>query len=138
MSGSEPEFYFDDGSVVGAREVSQTEAHRLIEHLMILRNEQVAKLLEHRQVPTSIASTRSLTRSASPASSSSSTRSGSRLAAARQVRPERGGRAGRRSQPPVAAEAKRRGHGREAYTTLVLRALQQAYYSASATSATPG
>ena len=49
----EPEFSFDaDGNVTGARSVPQTEAHRLIEHLMILTNERVAQLCEQRRVPT--------------------------------------------------------------------------------------
>src|SRR5262249_13398817 len=42
----EPEISFEDGDVVGAHGVAQTEAHRLIEHLMILTNERVAELLE--------------------------------------------------------------------------------------------
>jgi ribonuclease R len=48
----EPEFRFEDGRVTGAHSVPQTEAHRLIEHLMILTNERVAELLERRRVPT--------------------------------------------------------------------------------------
>ena len=48
----EPEFRFEDGQVTGAHSVPQTEAHRLIEHLMILTNERVAELLERRRVPT--------------------------------------------------------------------------------------
>ena len=49
----EPEFEFDsDGAVVRAHSVPQTEAHQLIEHLMILTNEQVAQLLERKKVPT--------------------------------------------------------------------------------------
>ena len=32
--------------------VAQTESHRLIEHLMIAANEQVARLLEPRRIPT--------------------------------------------------------------------------------------
>jgi ribonuclease R len=49
----EPEFEFDpDGAVIAARSVYQTEAHKLIEHLMILTNERVAELLERRRVPT--------------------------------------------------------------------------------------
>jgi ribonuclease R len=53
VSTSEPEFEFDEaGDVVAARGVEQTEAHRLIERLMILANEQVASLLERRRVPT--------------------------------------------------------------------------------------
>ena len=38
--------------MTGAHSVAQTEAHRLIEHLMILTNERVAELLERRRVPT--------------------------------------------------------------------------------------
>src|SRR5262249_20714086 len=47
VESSEPEFEFDaDGNVAAARAVAQTEAHRLIERLMILTNEQVAQFLE--------------------------------------------------------------------------------------------
>ncbi len=38
--------------MIRARSVPQTEAHKLIEHLMILTNERVAELLERRRVPT--------------------------------------------------------------------------------------
>ena len=38
--------------MVSAEPVAQTESHRLIEHLMIAANEQVATLLESRKVPT--------------------------------------------------------------------------------------
>ena len=48
----EPEFRFEEGQVFGAHSVPQTEAHRLIEHLMILTNERVAELLERRRIPT--------------------------------------------------------------------------------------
>ena len=49
----EPDFAFDSqGHVTAQHRVVQTEAHRLIEHLMILANEQVAKLLSERKVPT--------------------------------------------------------------------------------------
>ncbi len=47
----EPEFRFDSaGNVIGAKAMPQTEAHRLIERLMILANEQVAQLLERKRV----------------------------------------------------------------------------------------
>jgi ribonuclease R len=49
----EPDFAFDSqGHVTAQHRVVQTEAHRLIEHLMILANEQVAKLLSERKAPT--------------------------------------------------------------------------------------
>jgi ribonuclease R len=50
---AEPEFEFDaDGRVVAARDVVQTEAHGLIEQLMILANEQVALMLQNARRPT--------------------------------------------------------------------------------------
>ena len=46
IESSEPEFEFDqDGHVVAAYDVIQTESHWVIEHLMILANEQVANHL---------------------------------------------------------------------------------------------
>jgi ribonuclease R len=51
-SAEEPEFRFDRaGNVVGLESMQQTASHRLIEHLMIAANEQVARLLEERRVP---------------------------------------------------------------------------------------
>jgi ribonuclease R len=53
IESSELDFAFDaDGHVTAAQRVEGTEAHRLIEHLMILANEQVAKVLSERRVPT--------------------------------------------------------------------------------------
>ncbi len=52
LAGEEPEFEFDHGGGVDQAEaVEQTESHRLIEHLMIAANEQVAAHLEARRVP---------------------------------------------------------------------------------------
>ena len=51
-SSFEPEFSFEGGQVAGAHSVPQTEAHKLIEYLMILTNERVAELLERRRIPT--------------------------------------------------------------------------------------
>ncbi len=53
LDSGEPEFSFDrQGNLIAAEPVAQTESHRLIEHLMIAANEQVARLLEERRVPT--------------------------------------------------------------------------------------
>ena len=129
---AEPEFVFDgDGNVTGAHSVEGTEAHRLIEQLMILCNEQVASLLEDKRVATvyrvheqpdpervafmveQLASldlpTPPLPDPMAPSEAAVVAGEASRL---------------------VSAEAARRGHGREAYTSLVLRSLQQAHYSA--------
>ena len=52
VESSEPDFEFDErGKVVAARDEIQTEAHWVIEHLMILANEQVAQRLEAARVP---------------------------------------------------------------------------------------
>ena len=53
ISTSEPDFGFDSkGHVEAAVAVTDTEAHRLIERLMVLTNEQVAAALERRRIPT--------------------------------------------------------------------------------------
>jgi ribonuclease R len=53
VSGGEPAFSFDsEGHVTGVVYEEQTEAHRVIEELMILANEQVAGYLEDARLPT--------------------------------------------------------------------------------------
>jgi ribonuclease R len=53
VESSEPEFAFDGrGHVTGAEASVQTESHRLIEHLMIAANEEVARFLQGRGTPT--------------------------------------------------------------------------------------
>jgi ribonuclease R len=129
----EPEFRFDSrGHVVGARGVAQTESHRLIERLMILANEQVAQLLERKRVPTIyrvhprpdpprierlIAQLHELEIPTPPLRGTPAPREAAELAA--------------EASRLVAKEAARRGHGRDAYTSLVLRSLKQASYSES-------
>ncbi|HEY7256835.1 MAG TPA: RNB domain-containing ribonuclease, partial [Solirubrobacterales bacterium] len=131
VNTAEPEFRFDRaGQVVAARTVPQTESHRLIERLMILTNEQVAQLLERRRVPAiyrvhgqpdpprverMIGQLHALGIPTPPLRGSLAPRQAGELAA--------------EASRLVAGEASRRGHGREAYTSLVLRSLQQASYS---------
>ncbi len=52
VDSQEPEFSFDErGDVVEIRARTQTESHRLIEHLMIAANEAVAALLARQKIP---------------------------------------------------------------------------------------
>ncbi len=127
----EPEFRFDSaGEVTGAHSVPQTESHRLIERLMILANEAVARLLEQKRaaaiyrvhpqpdparIERLIAQLHALGVPTPPLREGLSPRQAGEVAA------EASRLAGR--------EAARRGHGREAYTSLVLRSLKQASYS---------
>jgi ribonuclease R len=127
----EPEFRFDSrGHAVGAHSVAQTESHRLIERLMILANEQVAQLLERKRVPAIyrvharpdpprierlIAQLHELEIPTPPLRGTPAPREAAELAA--------------EASRLVAREAARRGHGRAAYTSLVLRSLKQASYS---------
>jgi ribonuclease R len=126
----EPEFRFEDGHVVGAHSVPQTEAHRLIEHLMILTNERIAELLERRRIP-------ALYRVHEQPDPERIRWLIEQLAALDvptpplpdHLTPQRAGEIAGEASRLVAREAERRGHGREAYTSLVLRALKPALYS---------
>jgi ribonuclease R len=52
LQSSEPDFRFDRrGDVVAGAPTVQTESHRLIEHLMIAANEQVAQFVQERKIP---------------------------------------------------------------------------------------
>jgi ribonuclease R len=131
VDSAEPEFVFDrEGNVVSMQSVPQTESHRLIEHLMIAANEQVAARLESRQVP---ALYRVHERPDGPAaerlvaqlaSLGVPTPPVSRGALTPQQAAEVVGEASQMVEQWVA----RRGHGRRALTSLVLRSLKQAYY----------
>ena len=57
LESAEPEFRFDARATCAAIARAQTESHRLIEHLMIAANEQVAELLERGACRPCIAST---------------------------------------------------------------------------------
>jgi ribonuclease R len=127
---SEPEFRFDDGDVISGHSVTQTEAHHLIEQLMILTNEQVAQLLERQKVPT-------LYRVHEQPDPQRVEVLVEQLAALgiptppvpHNLGPSEAGQAAVEASRLILEEAARREHGREAYTTLVLRSLKQAAYS---------
>jgi ribonuclease R len=131
VESAEPEFSFDAaGEVTSARRVPQTESHRLIERLMILANEEVARLLERKRVPTVYRVhprpdprriERLIEQLAALGVPTPPLRGG--------LAPAEAGRVAAEASRLVVAEAPRRGHGREAYTSLVLRSLMQASYS---------
>jgi ribonuclease R len=131
IESTEPVFEFDErGHVVALRREAQTESHRTIEQLMVLANEQVARQLADRRVPTLYrvherpepsqigwlaeqlesldVATPPLPGHMSPQQAADAVGEISRL---------------------VAEHVRRTGHGEAALTSLVLRSLKQAYYS---------
>jgi ribonuclease R len=130
VESQEPEFAFDGrGNVTSAEPVAQTESHRLIEHLMIAANEQVAGVLESRHVP---ALYRVHERSDAPAVQ----RLIEQLESLGVPTPPVPTHMTPQQAADVAGEASQlverhvsgTGHGRTALTRLVLRSLKQAYY----------
>ena len=132
LESSEPEFAFDNrGNVVSAEPVEQTESHRLIEHLMIAANEQVAQLLTSRRVPTlyrvherpdGMAAERLVDQLASLGVPTPPVPKGHLTP---QQAAEVIGQASRLIEEWTASHG---GRGRRALTSLVLRSLKQAYY----------
>ncbi|MGZ5307933.1 MAG: RNB domain-containing ribonuclease [Solirubrobacterales bacterium] len=126
----EPDYEFEAGDVVAAVDVEQTEAHRLIEMLMVLTNEQVAELLERKKVP-------SLYRVHEQPDPEAIEALLEKLAALgvptpplpEKISPKQASELAAEASRLAAAEARRRGHGREAYTSLVLRSMKQAHYA---------
>ncbi len=131
IDSAEPEFRFDAaGNVLAAHAVAQSEAHRLIERLMILTNEQVAERLERERVP-------AVYRVHPEPDPTRVERLVEQLAALGVPTPPLGQGLSAQQAGLVVAEASRlvrreatrRGHGDRAYTSLVLRSLKQASYS---------
>jgi ribonuclease R len=132
LGSTEPEFSFDEaGNVVSLEPSVQTESHRLIEHLMIAANEQVARVLDERGVP-------ALYRVHEPPDAPAVERLIEQLASLGvPTPPAPRGHMTPQQAADVVAEASvlvdrwvqsRGGQGRRALTRLVLRALKQAYY----------
>ena len=131
VESSEPDFEFDDeGNVVAARDEIQTEAHWVIEHLMILANEQVAQRLESASVPAMyrvheqpdpaaierlVAQLESLDVPTPPVPKAMSPTDAARLVGEISAR--------------VLEYQRATGRGGKVLTSLVLRSLKQAYYS---------
>ena len=108
----------------------QTESHRLIEHLMIAANEQVATLLERARRPGALPRPRA---PGAARRSSASSRSSPRSTCPRRrcpstCRPRRRPTWSRECSHLVDQHVRRTGHGRAALTSLVLRSLKQARY----------
>jgi ribonuclease R len=132
LESSEPEFEFDrQGNVVSAEPIAQTESHRLIEHLMIAANEQVARLLVSRRVP-------ALYRVHDRPDGTAAERLIDQLASLGVPTPplpkghiapqQAADLIGEASQLIERWTASHDGRGRRALTSLVLRSLKQAYY----------
>jgi ribonuclease R len=126
----EPEFAFSrDGHVTSLDPSEQTESHRLIEHLMIAANEAVARLLEARKLPT-------LYRVHERPDPPRIERLVEQLASldvptpalTRHMTPQQAGDVAAEAAHLVDQEVRRRGSGRIAFTSLVLRSLKQAHY----------
>jgi ribonuclease R len=127
----EPEFAFSgEGHVTALVPSEQTESHRVIEHLMIAANEAVATLLETRKLP-------ALYRVHERPEPARVQYLAEQLASLdvptpplpSVMTPQQAGDAVAEIARLVSAEVRRRGHGRIAFTSLVLRSLKQAHYS---------
>ncbi len=131
LESAEPDFSFDrDGNVQRAEAVHQTESHRLIEHLMIAANEQVAAFLQDRRIP---ALYRVHERPDAPAVE----RLIEQLASLGvPTPPVPGGHLTPQQAAEIVGEVSqlvadwvtKTGHGQRALTSLILRSLKQAYY----------
>jgi ribonuclease R len=131
VDSTEPSVEFDqEGNVTGVHREAQTESHELIEHLMILANEQVAGYLADRRLPTlyrvherpdpqavelMVAQLASLDIPTPPLP--------------RHMSPQQAADLAAECSRLAAAEARRSGRGRASFGSLVLRSLKQAYYS---------
>ena len=131
VNSSEPSFTFDaEGNVTGAVAEAQTEAHRLIERLMVLTNESVAELLSAQKVPT-------LYRVHEQPDPDRISRLADQMASLDLpmppvpdgLGPTEAGEVAVAASRMVAAEARRRGHGGRAWSSLILRSLKPARYS---------
>lgn len=131
VESTEPEFAFDrGGNVTGAEASVQTESHRLIEHLMIAANEQVARALEQRGVP-------GLYRVHERPDPPRVERLVEQLASLgvptppvpEHIAPSQAAEIVGECSRRVEEHVRRTGRGRAGLTSLVLRSLKQAYYS---------
>jgi ribonuclease R len=133
LDSAEPSFVFDrEGHVVGAKLEQQTESHRLIEHLMIAANEQVATFLEEHRIPAlyrvherpeSMAVERLIDQLASLGVPTPPVPPG-------PLTPQQAAEVIGEASVAVTDWVARTGHGARALNSLILRSLKQAYYDA--------
>jgi ribonuclease R len=134
LNTGEPRFRFDgEGHVDGIVIERQTEAHRLIEHLMVAANEQVAKLLDEHSVPTlhrvhGLPTPTAARRLAEQLASVGVSTTDVLASLPEHATAEDAGAAIATLSRAVDAHVRRTGHGRSGLSYLVLRALQQARY----------
>jgi ribonuclease R len=131
VESSEPSFEFDDdGNVVAVHHDEQTEAHRLIEHLMILANEQVAQFLAERKVPTLYrVHERPDPRAVESLVSKLDALDVPTPPIPDEMTPQQAADAVGEISRMVADYVRRTGRGASIFPSLVLRALKKAYYS---------
>ncbi|MGZ4313310.1 MAG: ribonuclease R family protein [Solirubrobacteraceae bacterium] len=131
LDSPEPEFVFDrEGDVVAAQMSEQTESHRLIEHLMIAANEQVARFLSDHRIP---ALYRVHERPDAPAverlvDQLESLGVPTPPVPKGHLTPQQAADVVGEASEMVADWVRRNGRGRLALNRLVLRSLKQAYY----------
>ena len=132
VTSAEPSFVFDsEGHVTDVVQEAQTESHELIEHLMILANEQVAGYLADRRIP-------ALYRVHERPDPASIERLVDKLASLgvptppviESMSPQQAAELVAEVSRQLAAWLRRQeGRGREGLTSLILRSLKQAVYS---------
>jgi ribonuclease R len=130
VDSPEAEFSFDrEGNVTAAELSEHTESHRLIEHLMIAANEQVAKFLSEHKIP---ALYRVHERPQAPAVERLIDQLDSlgvpTPPVPKTMTPQEAADVVGEASVMVADWVRRTGRGGRALTSLVLRSLKQAYY----------
>jgi ribonuclease R len=131
VESTEPSFEFDDaGDIVAVHHDEQTESHRLIEHLMILANEQVAEFLAERKIPTLYrVHERPDPRSVEALVAKLDALDVPTPPIAEDLTPQQAADAVGEISRTVADYVRKTGRGKSVFPSLVLRALKKAYYS---------
>jgi ribonuclease R len=131
VESSEPTFHWDgEGNVVGVSHEEQTESHRVIEHLMILANEQVAGHLADNKGPTLYrVHERPDPQSVEKLLDKLESLGVPTPPAPKQMSPQQASEIAHQASALVAQHVRRTGHGRRGLTSLVLRSQKPAFYS---------